>query len=43
MGVSLSFFDRNEDLLEFALAVHPATINMLLVHLDMASATNVLP
>lgn len=44
MDVSLSFFDRNEGLLESALAVLRATINMLrFVHLDMASATDVLP
>jgi hypothetical protein len=43
MGVNISFFDRNEDLFESALAVLPATINMLrFVHLDMASASDVL-
>jgi hypothetical protein len=43
MGVSSSFFDRNEDLLESALAVLPATINMLrFVHLGIASVTDVL-
>lgn len=42
--IYLSFFDRSEDLLESALAVLLATINMLrFVHLDMASATDVLP
>jgi hypothetical protein len=43
MGVSLSSFDRNEDLLESALAVLLANIDMLrFVHLDMAPATDVL-
>jgi hypothetical protein len=43
LAVGSSFLDRNEDLLESALAVLLATINMLrFVNLDMASASDVL-